>query len=67
MLTRHTDLVRGAHPDRPAQERRNFDMTSQRTAKASVVAQLETLADRAVMLSIPAFAAFMALALIHVG
>ena len=42
-------------------------MTSQRTAKARVVAQLETLADRAVMLSIPVFAAFMALALIRVG
>jgi hypothetical protein len=42
-------------------------MTTQRTAKARVVAQLESLADRAVMLSIPAFAAFMALALIHAG
>jgi len=42
-------------------------MTTQRTAKAKVVAQLETLADRAVMLSIPVVAAFMALALIHVG
>jgi hypothetical protein len=42
-------------------------MTTQRTTKAKVVAQLETLADRAVMLSIPVVAAFMALALIHVG
>jgi len=42
-------------------------MTTQRTAKAKVVAQLETLVDRAVVLTIPAFAAFMALALIHVG
>jgi hypothetical protein len=42
-------------------------MTTQRTVTARVVAQLETLADRAVILSIPAFAAFMALALIHVG
>jgi hypothetical protein len=42
-------------------------MTTQRTTKARVVAQLETLADRAFVLSIPAFAAFMALALIHVG
>jgi hypothetical protein len=41
--------------------------TQQRTARARVVAQLETLADRAVLLSIPAFAAFMALAFMHVG
>jgi hypothetical protein len=67
MLTRHNDLVRGVQPDRPAQERRNFDMTTQRSIAARVVSQLETLADRALMLSIPAFAAFMALALIHVG
>ncbi len=42
-------------------------MTTHRPAKARVVALLETLADRAVMLSIPAVAAFMAIALIHVG
>ena len=42
-------------------------MTTQRTAAARVAAQLEILADRAVMLSIPVVAAFMALALIHVG
>ena len=42
-------------------------MTTQRSAKARVVAQLETLADRAIFLSIPFFAAFMAVALIHVG
>jgi len=42
-------------------------MTTHRTTKARVVAKLETLADRAVMLSIPVFAAFMAIALIHVG
>jgi hypothetical protein len=42
-------------------------MTNQRTPKARVVAQLETLADRAVFLSIPFVAAFMAIALIHVG
>jgi hypothetical protein len=41
-------------------------MTTQRT-KVGVVAQLETLADRAILLSIPALAAFMALAFIHVG
>ena len=42
-------------------------MTTQRTVTARVVAQLETLADRAVLLSVPAFVAFMALAFIHVG
>lgn len=42
-------------------------MTTHRSTKARVVAQLETLADRAVMLSASAFVAFMALALIHVG
>jgi len=42
-------------------------MTTQRTTKARVVAQLETLADRVILLSIPAFAAFMALAMIRVG
>jgi hypothetical protein len=67
MLTRHNDLVRGVPPDRPAQERRNFVMTTQRTVTARVAAQLETLVDRAVLLSVPAFAAFMALAFIHVG
>ena len=41
-------------------------MTTQRTAKA-IVAKLETLADRAVFLSIPFVAAFMAAALIRVG
>ena len=42
-------------------------MTTQRSTKARVVAHLETLADRAIFLSIPFFAAFMAVALIHVG
>jgi hypothetical protein len=42
-------------------------MSTQRTAKAKVVAHLEALADRAGILSIPFVAAFMALALIHVG
>lgn len=42
-------------------------MTTQRSVKARVVAHLEALADRAVLLSIPFFAAFMAVALIHVG
>jgi hypothetical protein len=42
-------------------------MTTQRTTKAKVVAQLEALADRAIFLSIPFFAAFMAVALIHAG
>jgi hypothetical protein len=42
-------------------------MSTQRTTRAKVVAQLETLADRAILLSIPALAAFMALAFIHVG
>jgi hypothetical protein len=41
-------------------------MITQRTAKV-VVARLEALADRAVFLSIPFVAAFMAVALIHVG
>ena len=67
MLTRHTDLVRGVHPELPGQERRNYGMTTQRTSKAKVVAHLETLADRAILLSVPAFAAFMALAFIHVA
>jgi hypothetical protein len=42
-------------------------MTTQRTKARAIVAQLETLADRAIVLSIPAFAAFLAIALIHVG
>ncbi len=42
-------------------------MTTQRTTRARVVAQLETLADRAILLSVPALAAFMALAFIRVG
>ena len=42
-------------------------MTIHRTAKARVAAHLEILADRAVFLSIPFVAAFMAVALIHVG
>ena len=42
-------------------------MTTRRTAKARVAAHLETLADSAVFLGIPFVAAFMALALIHVG
>jgi hypothetical protein len=42
-------------------------MTTQRSPKAKVVAQLETLADRAILLSVPAFAAFLAIAMIHVG
>jgi hypothetical protein len=43
-------------------------MTTQRTPKVrAIVAQLETLADRAILLSVPALAAFMALAFIHVG
>jgi hypothetical protein len=42
-------------------------MTSQRTAKARVVAHLEGIADRALFLSIPFFAAFMAVALVHAG
>jgi len=36
-------------------------------SKARVIAQLETLADRAVFLSIPFVGAFLALALIRVG
>ena len=42
-------------------------MTTQRTIAARIVAQLEALADRAVFLSIPVVAAFMAVALIQVG
>ncbi len=42
-------------------------MTTQRSIGARIGAQLEALADRAVMLSIPVVAAFMAVALIHVG
>jgi hypothetical protein len=42
-------------------------MTTQRSPKAKVVAHLETLADRAILLSVPAFAAFLAIAMIHVG
>ncbi|HEY4030445.1 MAG TPA: hypothetical protein VGM25_08885 [Caulobacteraceae bacterium] len=42
-------------------------MTTPRTSKTRVAAHLETLADRAVLLSIPFVAAFMAIALIHVG
>jgi hypothetical protein len=42
-------------------------MTIQRTVAARIGAHLEALADRAVFLSIPFVAAFMALALIHVG
>ena len=42
-------------------------MTTQRSKARAVVAQLEALADRAMMLSVPAFVAFMAIALIHVG
>jgi hypothetical protein len=42
-------------------------MTTQRSAKAKVVAHLEAMADRAIFLSIPFFAAFMAVALIHAG
>lgn len=42
-------------------------MTTQRTPKARVVAHLEALADRAVFLTIPFLAAFMAVALIHAG
>ena len=43
-------------------------MTTQRSTKArAIVAHLEALADRAVFLSIPFVAAFMAVALIHVG
>jgi hypothetical protein len=42
-------------------------MTSQRSPKAKVVAHLETLADRAILLSVPAFVAFMAIAFIHVA
>jgi hypothetical protein len=43
-------------------------MTTQRSPKArAITAHLEALADRAGILSIPFVAAFMALALIHVG
>ena len=40
-------------------------MITQRTPKARVVAKLETLADRAILVTVPAFAAFLALAMIH--
>jgi hypothetical protein len=42
-------------------------MTTQRTITARVGAHLEALADKALFLSIPFFAAFMAAALIHAG
>ena len=42
-------------------------MTTQRSKARAIAARLETLADRAVVLSIPAFAAFLAIALIHVA
>ena len=42
-------------------------MTTQRTVTARIGAHLEALADRAFFLSIPFFAAFMAVALVHLG
>ena len=42
-------------------------MTTHRTTAARIGAHLEALADKALFLSIPFFAAFMAVALIHVG